>query len=115
MTQDQSKTKELLITELRALRLQMAQLESAHRSEQIRRQELETAHRQTEARLQAVLSDIDGGYYEVDLAGNLRFCNVAACIMFGYSLEELLGTNYRRYTSEATARDRKSTRLNSSH
>lgn len=33
----------------------------------------------------------------MDLAGNIKFVNKSACRQFGYSEEELLGSNYRAY------------------
>ncbi len=95
MTQNQDKTSEQLSSEVMDLRRQVAQLQAAdtdHReSEEIERRRLEKTCKQTEEKLQAILTDIEGGYYEVDLAGNLSFCNDATCAIFGYSREELLG------------------------
>jgi PAS domain S-box-containing protein len=53
--------------------------------------------RQSEERYRTILAEIEEGYYEVDLAGNIKFVNKAACRQFGYSEEELIGTNYRVY------------------
>src|SRR6185503_8556790 len=108
MTQNQDKTNELLISEILDLRRQLDQLQTAdtdqRKREQIERQLLETTCKQTEDKLQAILTNIEGGYFEVDLSGTFVFCNAAASLVFGYSPEELAGTNYRLYTSEVTAR-----------
>lgn len=56
----------------------------------------EEALRQSEERYKEILSSIEELYLEVDLAGNITFCNEAACRMLGYSREELLGINYRK-------------------
>ncbi|NLZ28329.1 MAG: PAS domain S-box protein [Firmicutes bacterium] len=56
----------------------------------------EEALRQSEERYKEILSSIEELYLEVDLAGNITFCNEAACRMLGYPREELLGINYRK-------------------
>jgi diguanylate cyclase (GGDEF)-like protein/PAS domain S-box-containing protein len=58
---------------------------------------MEEALRQSEERYRTILAEIEEGYYEVDLAGNIKFVNRAACRQFGYSEEELVGSNYRVY------------------
>jgi diguanylate cyclase (GGDEF)-like protein/PAS domain S-box-containing protein len=58
---------------------------------------MEEALKQSEERYRTILAEIEEGYYEVDLAGNIRFVNRAACRQFGYSEKELLGSNYRAY------------------
>jgi diguanylate cyclase (GGDEF)-like protein/PAS domain S-box-containing protein len=58
---------------------------------------MEEALRQSEERYRTILAEIEEGYYEVDLAGNIRFVNKAACRQFGYSEKELIGSNYRAY------------------
>lgn len=57
---------------------------------------IEQAHKQ-------ILENIKDGYYEVDLRGNLTFFNSAFSEMLGYSEFELLGMNYKTYTSKETA------------
>jgi len=58
---------------------------------------MEEALRQSEERYRNILAEIEEGYYELDLAGNITFLNKSACRQFGYSEEELIGTNYRVY------------------
>jgi diguanylate cyclase (GGDEF)-like protein/PAS domain S-box-containing protein len=58
---------------------------------------MEEALRQSEERYRTILAEIEEGYYEVDLAGNIKFVNKAACRQFGYAEEELIGSNYRAY------------------
>jgi diguanylate cyclase (GGDEF)-like protein/PAS domain S-box-containing protein len=58
---------------------------------------MEEALRQSEERYRTILAEIEEGYYEVDLKGNIKFVNRAACRQFGYSEEELIGSNYRTY------------------
>lgn len=52
-----------------------------------------------------VLETMEDEYYEVDLQGNIVFCNQALCRHTGYSRKELIGMNYRKYTSEEVAKD----------
>lgn len=57
---------------------------------------IEQAHKQ-------VLENIQDGYYEVDLKGNFTYVNKALKEMLGYSEFELIGMNYRQYTTKETA------------
>ena len=43
---------------------------------------------------------MDEGYQEVDLAGNFTFFNEAFLKIFGYSRDEIMGTNYSMYAAE---------------
>jgi diguanylate cyclase (GGDEF)-like protein/PAS domain S-box-containing protein len=61
------------------------------------RVQMQEALRQSEERYRTILAEIEEGYYEVDLAGNIKFVNKAACRQFGYSEEELIGSNYQTY------------------
>lgn len=45
-------------------------------------------------KLQNILDSIEDGYYEVDLKGNIVFCNESLCRILGYSKDELKGRNY---------------------
>ena len=55
---------------------------------------------QSEEKYRIILENIEDGYYEVDLAGNLTFFNNAVCRILGYSRDELAGMNYKHYTVE---------------
>jgi PAS domain S-box-containing protein len=68
------------------------------------RRQAEEALRQSEEKYRTILENIEDGYLEVDLAGNFTFVNNAQCRNLGYTCEELIGMNYRRYTDETTAR-----------
>ncbi len=85
----EGQTKEQLLSDLKALRHQVAQYQG-----------VETALKLSEERYRAIIDNIEDGYYEVDLAGNLTFCNDALCRINGLSREELMGTNNRNYTDE---------------
>ncbi|MHA2244266.1 MAG: PAS domain S-box protein [Candidatus Hodarchaeales archaeon] len=67
------------------------------------RKRVEKALRESETRYRTILENIEDGYYEVDLMGNLTFFNDAMCRIHGYSKDELLGMNNREYTDEETA------------
>jgi PAS domain S-box-containing protein len=59
----------------------------------------------SEERFRAVLSTIEDGYFEVDLAGTILFCNEANARLFNFnSPEELMGMNYKDYTDPDQAR-----------
>jgi len=62
------------------------------------------ALRQSEEKYRNILENIEDAYYEVDLAGNLTFFNDSLCRLYGYSKEELMGMNYRRYGDKETAK-----------
>lgn len=57
----------------------------------------EAALRQSEEQYRGILESIEDGFYETDLAGNMRFFNPALCRILGRNSEELLGLNYREY------------------
>jgi len=65
----------------------------------------EEALRKSEERYRMILDTIEDGYYEVDLAGNMTFCNNAMCRIAGISHEELIGMNNREYVSPETAKE----------
>jgi diguanylate cyclase (GGDEF)-like protein/PAS domain S-box-containing protein len=60
-------------------------------------QEAEEALRKSEEKYKEILSTMQEGYYEVDLKGNLLFCNDSLCHIMGYSREELMKMSYRDY------------------
>ncbi|MFX1284602.1 MAG: PAS domain S-box protein [Promethearchaeota archaeon] len=68
------------------------------------RKQIEYALRESEEKYRTILENIEDGYYEVDLSGNLTFFNDAMCKIYGYSREELMGMNNREYTDEETAK-----------
>jgi diguanylate cyclase (GGDEF)-like protein/PAS domain S-box-containing protein len=61
------------------------------------RVQMEEALNRSGERYRTILEEIDEGYWEVDLEGNFTFANDAACHQFGYSRQEIIGTNYRAY------------------
>lgn len=60
----------------------------------------EESLRESEEKYRTILENIEDGYYEVDLSGNFTFFNDSVCQLHGYSKEELMGMNYRKYTDK---------------
>jgi len=58
----------------------------------------------SEEKYRSILQSIEEGYYEVDLAGNFTFFNDSMVGILGYSTDELMGMNNRRYMSEETSK-----------
>jgi len=63
----------------------------------------EDALKQSEERSRSIVDKIPDAYYEVDLRGNLRFCNEAYLKLFGYRREEMLDINFRHYVDKKNA------------
>lgn len=57
-----------------------------------------------EERFRNILQNMDSGYFEVDLKGNLIFFNQALGDFLGYSEEELTGMNFRTFMDPAEAK-----------
>lgn len=64
----------------------------------------ENAMQEREEKYSMILESIEDGYFEVDLAGNLTFCNDSLVQISGYSRDELLGMNNREYTTPEMAK-----------
>jgi PAS domain S-box-containing protein len=69
-----------------------------------KRKQVEVALRQSEERYRTILEDMEEGYYESNLAGNITFVNDSMCRILGYTAEEMIGTNYCRYVDEEDAK-----------
>ncbi|MFX1517100.1 MAG: PAS domain S-box protein [Promethearchaeota archaeon] len=68
------------------------------------RKDTERKLRESEEKYRTILKSIEDGYYEVDLAGNFTFFNDSMCKILGYSKDEMIGMNYRQYTSDHAAK-----------
>ncbi|MBW2631017.1 MAG: PAS domain S-box protein [Deltaproteobacteria bacterium] len=66
--------------------------------------ETEKELRESETRYQLILDNIEDCYFEIDLAGNLTFCNNAMYRISGYLRDELIGMNNREYTTPETSK-----------
>ena len=64
------------------------------------RKQAEEALRESEERYRTILYNIEDGYYEVDLTGNLTFFNDSLCRMLGYSKNEMIGMGNQQYTDQ---------------
>jgi len=62
------------------------------------RKQAEEDLRRSEERYRNILQGIEEGYYELELSGNITFCNYVVPRILGYTLEEVIGLNYRVYT-----------------
>lgn len=59
--------------------------------------EAEKKLRASEERYRTIIETIPDAYFEVDLDGNITFCNDQYLANTGFSKEEFYGLNYRRY------------------
>lgn len=84
---------------VRKLERKMLQLEEEVRT----RQEVEETLRESQEKYKSILDNIEDGYYEVDLAGNLTFFNHSACRILGYPSSELMGMNNRGFMDTENA------------
>ena len=64
------------------------------------RKQAEEALKLSEERYGTILNEMEEGYQEVDLKGNFTFFNEAFLKLFGYSRDEMMGTNFSRYAAE---------------
>ena len=60
------------------------------------RKYLEEALSQSEERYRSILEQMQDSYSEMDLAGNYTFSNASNCRELGYTMEELIGMNFRK-------------------
>ena len=80
-----------------------ANVPSLWRAMNIERKKIEDALQESEMKYRTILTNIEDGYFEVDLAGNLTFFNPTVCKYLGYSQSELFGMNNRAFMSEEQA------------
>jgi PAS domain S-box-containing protein len=57
------------------------------------------ALRKSEDKYRDIFASMLEGYFEADLAGNMIFFNESVSKFFGYPRDELMGLNYRKFTS----------------
>lgn len=69
----------------------------------IERQRIEEEKIKAEEKLRTILANIDDGYFELDIEGNLIFFNPTLSKYMGYTEQELLGMNNREFMTEEMA------------
>ncbi len=67
------------------------------------RREKEEALRKSEEKYRSIIENMENGYYEFDLNGNMVFFNDTLVEMLGYTPDELMGLNCRAYLEPETA------------
>ena len=68
------------------------------------RKAVEAALQASEERYRMIVENIEEGYYETDLRGNISFVNDACQRIIGVGRQELLGNNFRVFTSAKDAK-----------
>jgi PAS domain S-box-containing protein len=68
------------------------------------RKRTEEMLRQSEERYRTILEDVEKGYCEADLSGNITFVNDSMCRILGYANEEIIGMNYHSYAVKENVR-----------
>ncbi|HOU52121.1 MAG: PAS domain S-box protein [Smithella sp.] len=81
-----------------------AKVRKQQKQTEAQKEEAIKALRRSEEKYRTILENIEDGYYEVDLAGNLTFFNDSLCKILGYSRSELMGMNNRQFTDKENAK-----------
>jgi len=58
--------------------------------------------KESEEKYRGILDNLDQGYYEVDLKGNYTFANKFQANYIGYSIDDLVGTNFEVFYDKET-------------
>jgi len=59
---------------------------------------------ESEAKYRSIVENLEEGYFEIDLAGNMTFFNDPLCKILGYARNELTGKNINTFTTAAMIR-----------
>jgi PAS domain S-box-containing protein len=97
MEPDKTKTKKELLAELKALREEHDALVSSKK-----KTAASSRASRPDTDYMNILDEIEDGYWETDLKGNHTYCNDAMSQITGYSVEELIGSNYRILCDDKT-------------
>jgi len=68
------------------------------------RKKVEEALRVSEKKYRNILESMEEGYAEIDLKGNFTFFNDSVSNILGYSRQELMGMNNRKYSTPESAK-----------
>jgi PAS domain S-box-containing protein len=68
-----------------------------------KRKQVEDVLRQSEERYRTIIENVEDGYYEVDLKGELTFLNDRVVNNIGYSRDEMLGNPYYLFSDKENA------------
>lgn len=68
-----------------------------------KRKEVEEALEESEDRYRTIIENIEVGYYEVDIPGNIVFFNDATCSILNISDSDIIGTNIRQALDDDSA------------
>jgi len=83
---------------------ELANSKKVLKEEIFKRWRAEEAFRESEAENKRLLESFEDGYFEVNLDGNLTFFNESLCRMVGYSHQEMMGMNNRKYMTPETSK-----------
>ncbi len=98
------KSKTLPKDELAQLRQRIAELEKIN-AQLVEKDATEKKDKERELeRYRIFVEAMQEGVFEVDLKGNITFLNDAACRIFAYPADKLMGMNNREYTTPETAK-----------
>ena len=86
------------------LRQWQSNIPSLYHAMKIEQAKVEIALAESEEKYRTVLTNIEDGYFELDLAGNLTFFNQTLVKHLGYSENELMGMNNREMMSREQAK-----------
>ena len=67
------------------------------------RKQAEDALRESEERYRTILEEMEDCYVESDLNGFVTFTNPSSCRILGYSMDEVIGMHFTKYTNAADA------------
>ena len=63
-----------------------------------------TERKKEDERYRILMENIEEGYFELDLKGNITFVNDAHSIKLGYTREEIIGMSFQRYMTASMAK-----------
>jgi PAS domain S-box-containing protein len=69
------------------------------------RKEKDAALLKSEEKYRSIIENMENGYYELDLKGNMTFFNETMADMLGYKVDELMGLNCRAYMDPKKAQN----------